>query len=371
VEKAPLRRIHVRPAAHPCAARGIERAPTRPLPLTQSVALSCPRRHACDDWQATRTSWVDEEAASVGEDDSGERRAKACIACPRPGCACIAFAALPACCTMRTDPSLLDASTASWASERAVTQRACKRSTHTRPATRQCTCHAPKERGSPASPLLLPLFLRDLREVAGETFMFKPTAGAPESGTCGDPILEACAAADRAPAKAAKHSQASDAPADDETRCAQARTHSPTHSPTNTHAHTCTRSPTCGSCTLEIDASVWAVVCSHARRSPSSSTPEIEKEEDTSVETKTETSPAKDLRREGGREGGRGRRRGPAALQGGACKGPGLAGEGGDGNGEEGQGKIGEEEGTGAPGEQGFGQKRALTGVNFLFIYIL
>jgi hypothetical protein len=152
-------------------------------------------------------------------------------------CACIAFAALTACCTMRTDPSLLDASTASCASERASTQRACKRSTHTRLATRECPSHVPCNRGSPASPLLLPFFLRDLREVAGETFMFKPTAGAPESGTCGDPILEACAAADRAPAKAAPHSQATDTPADDETRCAQARTHSPTHSPTNTHEH--------------------------------------------------------------------------------------------------------------------------------------
>ena len=91
------------------------------------------------------------------------------------------------------------------------------------------------------------------------------------------------------------------------------------------------------------------------------------------METKTETSPAKDLRREGARERGRGRRRGPAALQGGACEGPGLAGEGGDGNGEGEQGKIGEEEGTGAPGEQGFGQKRALTGVHFVyfFIYVL
>ena len=91
------------------------------------------------------------------------------------------------------------------------------------------------------------------------------------------------------------------------------------------------------------------------------------------METKTETSPAKDLRREGARERGRGRRRGPAALQGGACEGPGLAGEGGDGNGDGEQGKIGEEEGTGAPGEQGFGQKRALTGVHFVyfFIYVL
>ncbi len=86
------------------------------------------------------------------------------------------------------------------------------------------------------------------------------------------------------------------------------------------------------------------------------------------METKTEASPVKDLRWEGRREGGRSRRRGPAALQGGACEGQGLAGEGGDGNGEEGQGKMGEEEDTGAQGEQGFGQKRALTGTFLYFI---
>jgi hypothetical protein len=181
-------------------------------------------------------------------------------------CACIAFAALTACCTMRTDPSLLDASTASCASERAAIQRACNSSTHTRPATRECPSHAPRESGSPASPLLVPFFLRDLRDVAGETFMFKPTAGAPKSGTCGDPILEACAAADRAPAKAVP---LTDAPADDEARCAQARTHSRTHSPTNTHAHTFSRRPTCGSCTLAIDAVCgrWCVrACAGHRR---------------------------------------------------------------------------------------------------------
>lgn len=136
-------------AAPSCAASGIGRAPTRLLPLTQSFAPPCPRRHACDVWQATRTSWVEEEERGrVGEDECGERRA--CIACLRPGCmrlgcACIVFAALPACCTLRTDPSLLDAITASCASERAATQIACNSSTHTRPAMRECPGgHAPR-----------------------------------------------------------------------------------------------------------------------------------------------------------------------------------------------------------------------------------
>jgi hypothetical protein len=147
------------------------------------------------------------------------------------------------------------------------------RASHARDLRLHCLCrshcmlhNAPRESGSPASPLLVPFFLRDLRDVAGETFMFKPTAGAPKSGTCGDPILEACAAADRAPAKAVP---LTDAPADDEARCAQARTHSRTHSPTNTHAHTFSRRPTCGSCTLAIDAVCgrWCVrACAGHRR---------------------------------------------------------------------------------------------------------
>ena len=71
--------------------------------------------------------------------------------------------------------------------------------------------------------------LRNHLGTAGETFVFKPMTFA-FRGTGGDPILEACAAADRpSPAGAVSEPQAADAPAAKEGRCAHARTHARTH----------------------------------------------------------------------------------------------------------------------------------------------